>query len=248
MINSAADLLELAQPRPLAAFPDVLQPSDHTAALIQMLHRSRARVAGASVLEIGSGSGVVLAAAADLGARALCGVDVEDVAIHSSARMLDSLGYGAIAELTRGDMWVPLAGRRFDLIVANLPHFPSDAVLPGRLPTWSAGGADGRRLLDRFLGGLPDHLAPGGAAMITHNGFVDLERSRALVEPHGFSIGILMTTLLFLPAERLRRMSAALLARERGRSIHCYGPHAFADLHIVAITRPDTGARRASDA
>jgi release factor glutamine methyltransferase len=216
----------------------VLQPSDHTAALIQMLHGCPSRIAGASVLEIGSGSGVVLAAAAALGARALCGVDVEDFAIQSSARMLDDLGYGGIAELRRGDMWGPVAGRQFDLIVANLPHFPSDAGIPGRLPTWSSGGADGRRLLDRFLEGVSDHLVPGGSAVITHNAFVDLEKSRALVRAQGLSLHIMTTTLLYLSSVRLQRMNADLLAREAGRSIHCYGPHAFADLYIVEIVKP----------
>ena len=53
--------------------------------------------------------------------------------------------------------------------------------IPGRLPTWSAGGADGRALLDPFLEGLAAHLAPGGRAVITHNAFVGLERSREIV-------------------------------------------------------------------
>jgi hypothetical protein len=48
-------------------------------------------------------------------------------------------------------MWRPVAGRRFDLIVANLPHAALiDPRLPGRRPTWSGSGEDGRGLLDPF--------------------------------------------------------------------------------------------------
>jgi len=45
-----------------------LRPSEYTAALIQLLQAKAAKVRGAKVLEIGSGSGVVLAALGELGA------------------------------------------------------------------------------------------------------------------------------------------------------------------------------------
>ena len=56
-----------------------LRPSEYTAALIQALQARRATVSGARALEIGSGSGVVLAALAELGAASLCGVDIEEM-------------------------------------------------------------------------------------------------------------------------------------------------------------------------
>ena len=132
------------------------------------------------MLEIGSGSGVVLAALGALGAASLCGIDIEHDAVAPACCCCGELGHGEAAEVHHGDMWLPVGGRRFDLIVANLPHFPMEPVpIAGRLPTWSAGGADGRRLLDPFLEGLAGHLAPGGRAVITHNAFVGLDRSRA---------------------------------------------------------------------
>src|SRR5262245_29677942 len=131
-----------------------LRPSEYTAALIQVLQARRTAVQGARVLEIGSGSGVVLAALGGLGAASLCGIDIEEDAVTSGMLLLDELGHSKVAEFHQGDMWLPVGDRRFDLIVANLPHFPmSDAAVSGRLPTWSAGGLDGRRLLDPFLKG-----------------------------------------------------------------------------------------------
>jgi protein-L-isoaspartate O-methyltransferase len=58
-----------------------LRPSEYTAALIQVLRAHPEKVRGANVLEIGSGSAVVLAALGDLGAASLCGVDIEHDAI-----------------------------------------------------------------------------------------------------------------------------------------------------------------------
>ena len=60
-----------------------LRPSEYTAALIQVLQANAGRVRGATVLEIGSGSGVVLAALGGLGAASLCGIDIEEDAVAS---------------------------------------------------------------------------------------------------------------------------------------------------------------------
>ena len=155
----------LARPcRPtVPAVVPALRPSEYTAALIQVLRaeagrcprRARARDR--------------LAAAASCWRRWARWARPRSAASTSSRMpsppgtlLLGELGHGATAELHRGDMWQPVAGRRFDLIVANLPHFPMEPVeVAGRLPTWSAGGADGRCLLDPFLEGLAEHLAAG---------------------------------------------------------------------------------------
>ena len=217
-----------------------LRPSDYTAALIQALQARRAAVCGASVLEIGSGSGVVLAALADLGAVSLCGIDVEEDAIASGSLLLDGLGHRQMAEFIQGDMWRPVQGRCFDLIVANLPHCALvDPHVPGRLPSWSAAGTDGRRLLDPFLEGLGRHLAPRGRAFITHNGFVGLDRSRCMLARAGLALEVVLTLLVNLHDEKLARMTPSVLAAEQGRTIHRYGPYAFAELHIVEIAQDE---------
>lgn len=221
---------------PIGIAPAALRPSEYTAALIQALQVRRTTVSGARVLEIGSGSGVVLVAMADLGAATLCGIDIEEDAVSSGALLLDELGHGERTELYQGDLWQPVAGRRFDLIVANLPHSALiDPLLPGRRATWGGAGIDGRRLLDPFLEGLGRHLVPGGRAIITHNGFVGLDRSRRILARAGLAMEIVLTTLVYLPDEKLVRMTPSVLAAEKGRTIHRYGPYAFADVHIVEI-------------
>jgi methylase of polypeptide subunit release factors len=214
-----------------------LRPSEYTAALIQVL-QFKPCVRGATVLEIGSGSGVVLAALGELGAASLCGIDIEEDAVTSGMLLLAELGHGEMAEFYLGDMWLPVLGRRFDLIVANLPHFPMErSDVPGRLPTWSAGGTDGRALLDPFLEGLAGHLKTDGRAIITHNGFVGLDRSREVLAGHGLELSVALTTLVYIPDEKLARMSRSALAVEDGLTIRRYGPHAFGEMHIVEITR-----------
>jgi release factor glutamine methyltransferase len=234
---------ELNVPRPPAAVPsvDLLRPSEYTAVLIQTLRSQPERVRGVRALEMGCGSGVVLAALGVLGASGLCGVDVEHEAIEQASNLLDVLGYGHIAEFYRGDMWRPVTGRSFDLVVANLPHFPTDfKSFPGRFPSWSWGGADGRDMLDRFLGGLAEHLAPGGRAVITHNAFVGLERSRDIVHDRDLALRVVKTTMVHISGEKLDRMTMSVLRDEKDRSIHRYGPYAFGEMHIVEIGAPET--------
>jgi methylase of polypeptide subunit release factors len=178
----------------------------------------------------------VLAALGALGAASLCGIDIESEAVSSSALLLRGLGHGANARMYHGDMWLPVTGRRFDLITANLPQFPTESgEFAGRLPSWSSGGPDGRRLLDRFLEGLAAHLAPGSRAIITHNAFVDLELSRAMVAQDGLSLRVAMTVLIQIPSEKLALMTQSILCFEEGRSIYRYGPYTFAEMHIVEI-------------
>ena len=189
---------------------------------------------GARVLEIGCGSGVILAVMGSLGAVSLCGVDIETDAIATGQSLLGDLGYDS--DIHQGDMWQPVAGRRFDLIVANLPHFPMDHFeVAGRLSTWSSGGIDGRELLDPFLEGLPDHFAANGRALITHNAFVGVERSRQILRRHGLAMNIVKTVLVHVANDKIDLMTPAILKAEEGRSIHRYGPHVFADMHIVEI-------------
>jgi release factor glutamine methyltransferase len=109
------------------------------------------------------------------------GVDIEQAALRSAAAMLRAMLLER-ATLLRGSLWEPVGAARFDIVVANLPHFaatePSD---PDRSPYWSMGGVDGRHLLDPFLAGLGMHLADDGVALITHNAFVGVDRTEAIL-------------------------------------------------------------------
>lgn len=215
-----------------------LRPSEYTSALIQALRNEPDRARGKQVLEIGSGSGVVLAVLGALGAASVCGIDIEHDAIEASTRLLAGLGHDN-AEFLHGDMWRPVAGRRFDLIVANLPNSPHPQVsIAGRPPNWSAGGPDGRRLVDAFIDGLAAHLAPGGRALMTHNSYIGLDRTREAARERGLSCEVRSSTLVYVPQEKLALMTPALVEAEQGRSLHSFGPYTFGEIHIVEFGTP----------
>jgi methylase of polypeptide subunit release factors len=214
-----------------------LRPSEYTASLIQAIRAQKASIKGVRALEMGSGSGVVLAALGKAGAASLCGIDIEEGAIRAGRALMDQLGLKA--EFRRGNMWKPVADRRFDLVVANLPQFPMrDKAVPGRLPSWSVGGPNGRKLLDPFITGLADHLTPNGRAIITHNAFLGLERSRSLSARRGMALRVVDTTVVAIPDEKMQCMTPEIREGETGRTIYRYGAYAFGYMHIVEIKKP----------
>lgn len=215
------------------------RPSVHTSAVLRQVLLRRERFRGARVLDIGCGSGVLLEAAAELGAKGLFGVDVEQAAIEETERLLSTLDTGAKVETALGYLCDPVAGRRFDVVLANLPHFPMRAAsVGGRLSTWSDGGEDGRRLLGPMVAGLGQHLAPGGCAVIAHNAFTDLDETRRVVAAQGLEMEIVDTVLIPLPPEKLAWMTPAVLDREAGRTIHRFGGHVFTEVAVLFLQAP----------
>jgi SAM-dependent methyltransferase len=193
-----------------------MRPSEYTSALIQALRTEPDKVRGKQVLEIGSGSGVVLAVLGALGAASVCGIDIEQDAVDAGSRLLAGLGQKN-AEFHCGDMWRPVAGRRFDLIVANLPNSPHPQVsISGRPPKWSAGGPDGRQLVDPFIDGLSAHLVPGGRALMTHNSYIGLELSRARAASRGLSFDVRLSILVYVPDEKLALMTPGIVGQRPG--------------------------------
>jgi len=217
---------------------DPLRPSEYTAALLRQL-RLRGPCTG-RVLEMGCGGGTVLAALAAAGAHMAVGVDVEPEAVRRTQALLESLGATRFA-LHRGDLWQPLAGERFDLVVFNPPQLPlQDGATDGdRLRSWSAGGRDGRAVLDRFLQELDAHLAPGGAALITHSSFLDLDRTRRLLAARGLGTAVLQTVCVRLAPYKLHALSPRWLQEQAAGALHCVGPYVFTDFHVVEIRHAD---------
>lgn len=78
---------------------------------------------------------------------------------------------GVRVRVRRGDLFAPVRGERFDLILANPPYVPSaEDALPrrGLARAWEA-GADGRLLLDRLIAEAPVHLTPGGTLLLVQS-------------------------------------------------------------------------------
>jgi release factor glutamine methyltransferase len=123
---------------------------------------------GVSVLDLGTGSGHLAIVAALAGASVVA-VDVSRRAVLSAR--LNALLNGVHVTALRGDLFAPVAGRRFDVIVSNPPYLPHpDRELPRRgLARAVDSGPRGRAFLDRICAEAGDHLTPGGVLLLVHS-------------------------------------------------------------------------------
>lgn len=125
-----------------------------------------------SVLDLCTGSGAlaILAALAFPNAQ-VCAADISADALDVARRNVAMHGLEDRVRLLEGDLFAPLSGRRFDLIVANPPYVDAEAMaaLPPEYraePMLAlAGGPDGLDVVRRILAEAPRHLAAGGGLL-----------------------------------------------------------------------------------
>jgi SAM-dependent methyltransferase len=73
---------------------------------------------------------------------------------------------GSAIESLRGDLYEPVAGRRFDVICAHPPWLPSI----GDAMAFRDGGPTGEEVTQGIFSGLPQYLRPGGTAIVVSLG------------------------------------------------------------------------------
>ena len=149
----------------LITVPGVFRPRSDSIMLAELIaQRARPRSAA---LDPFTGSGVLAIAAARAGTQTTA-VDLSRRAVACAA--LNARRAGVRIRTIRGDMFEPVRGQRFDLIVANPPYLPGngDGPVRGAARAWE-GGHDGRRLIDRLCAEAPDHLTRFGELLLIHS-------------------------------------------------------------------------------
>jgi methylase of polypeptide subunit release factors len=119
-----------------------------------------------SVLDLGTGSGVCALCAARL-ARRVVAVDLNPEALRCARINALINGLDGRVDWRPGDLFAPLAGERFDLVLFN-PPFLLGEPRDHRDAAWRS--AD---LPRRFAAGLDAHLNPGGVAWLLLSSFGD---------------------------------------------------------------------------
>ncbi|HEU5480044.1 MAG TPA: peptide chain release factor N(5)-glutamine methyltransferase [Candidatus Tumulicola sp.] len=160
--------------RTFAVDPRVLVPRPESEHLIDEVLAFVARAARkrVEILDVGVGSGALACTlAAELPQADVCGTDRCAGALEVAAANARRLGVARRCALYAGDLAAPVAGRRFDAVLANLPYVPSneiDAAAPLRFEPRGAldGGPDGLDAYRRFVPAAPALLKPGGLLLL----------------------------------------------------------------------------------
>ncbi|WP_047868203.1 HemK2/MTQ2 family protein methyltransferase [Nocardiopsis sp. RV163] len=192
--------------------PPGVYPAQEDTSLLRAVLRQHGRVAGRSVLDVGSGTGALGIEAFRAGAASLTSIDLSRRSVLAS--WLNSRLHGVPAKVRRGDLFAPVAPHRFDLVLANPPYMPA----PGRrLPRhrmarcWDA-GPDGRILLDRICAGASSVLSEDGALLLVQSELADEQATLEQLGKAGLVPEVLARTRVpFGPV--LRARAAALRVR-----------------------------------
>jgi release factor glutamine methyltransferase len=188
--------------------PGVYRVDSDTSLLIRVL-REGGYPAGRRVLDIGTGTGALALAAARAGAASVTAVDLSLRSV--AAAWLNSRLHRVRCTVHRGDLFGPVAGQQFDLILANPPYVPAaTTMLPRhRISRCWDGGVDGRAVLDRVCTEGPALLAPHGIMLLVHSAVCDEDVTLEHFADAGLRAGVL--TRCVVPFGPVMRARAALL-------------------------------------
>jgi methylase of polypeptide subunit release factors len=116
-------------------------------------------VAAGRALDLGTGSGVGALAAARRGYRVVA-VDLNPAAVAAARANAAVAGLADAVEVRHGDLFAPVRGERFDLVLLNPPYFRG-APRDDADRAWRSDDVP-----ERFAAGLAGALAPGGGALV----------------------------------------------------------------------------------
>ena len=141
---------------------------------------------GESVLEIGTGSGIVAMYASRLTDR----ITVTD--INSDACLLAERNFKdnniKNIEILFGNLFEPVKTRKFDVILFNTPYLPTeeDEVIDDTINYAFDGGLNGRKVIDIFLNEVGNHLNDGGIVQMIQSSLSDNQKTLDRLDELGF--------------------------------------------------------------
>lgn len=192
--------------RDFAVSPEVLIPRPETEVLVEAaLARLRGRESPA-ILDLGTGSGAIaVTLACERPDARVTAVDASAGALAVARGNAAALGCAGRVRFLEGSWYAPVAGERFDLVVANPPYVAAgDPHLaegdlrfepPGALTDGSADGLDAIRAI---AAGARAHLVPGGW-LLTEHGFDQAEAVREILIAAGFTERLSLPDLAGIP-------------------------------------------------
>ncbi len=114
------------------------------------------------VLDVGTGSGAIACSMAAETNAVADATDVSPQAVAIAARNAERLGVDHRCRFLCGDLAAPVAGRRYDAVIANLPYVPTADLRAAPDPTSFEprvaldGGRDGLTVYRALLSGIAD--------------------------------------------------------------------------------------------
>ena len=141
---------------------------------------------GQSVLEIGTGSGIVAMYASRL-TDDITVTDINFDACELARKNFTENGIENI-EILWGNLFEVVENRKFDVILFNTPYLPTedDEVLDNTINYAFDGGLNGRKVIDLFLNEVGHHLNGGGIVQMIQSSLSGNDETLARLDEMGF--------------------------------------------------------------
>ncbi len=152
---------------------------------------------GQSVLEIGTGSGIV----AMYASRLTDNITVTDINFDACELARKNFEANDIEniEILFGNLFEPVENRKFDVILFNTPYLPTEdgEVLEDTINYAFDGGLNGRKVIDLFLNEVGNHLNDGGIVQMIQSSLSGNEETLEKFDNLGFIAEIAATEHFF---------------------------------------------------
>lgn len=189
---------------------------------------------GSTVLEIGTGTGVIAAAAARR-SNEVWATDISPYAVQCARATMRLNNVDAHVKVLLGDLFAPVKGRSFDVILFSLPYLARTATsLEGM--AWCAGPKC--ELVNRFLAEARTHLKTAGSIQILFSSAAPVPQLITMIRQNGYRIRVLSSGRILGFLERVYLLKLSLLFSDvlppsRRRA---YSPHGTKKMRrIMAI-------------
>ena len=141
---------------------------------------------GQSVLEIGTGTGIVAMYASRLTDK-ITVTDINFDACELARKNFEDNNIENI-EILFGNLFEPVKNRKFDVILFNTPYLPTeeDEVLDNTINYAFDGGLNGRKVIDLFLNEVGNHLNDGGIVQLIQSSLSGNEETLEKLDKLGF--------------------------------------------------------------
>jgi release factor glutamine methyltransferase len=185
-------VVEQVAGKPIVVLPQVMNPvlfvtGEFLASLLSpslsAIGSGICRVTPARVLDMGSGSGVCAIFAAHFAQRVVA-VDLNPAAVRCTRINALLHQVEERIEAREGDLFDPVQGERFDLILFNPPYLPGEPHTAFERALWSTD------VIGRFAACLGDHLTENGVALVLLSSIADHSKHLEAFRGHGFAVDI----------------------------------------------------------
>ncbi|MCJ7720116.1 MAG: class I SAM-dependent methyltransferase [Candidatus Hadarchaeum sp.] len=173
---------------------NVYEPAEDTFLLADNLDVRK----GERVLELGTGCGLLAILAAKVGVQVVA-TDINPAALKCARANAVKHRVGDRIDFRLGDLFEPVVGEHFDLVIFNPPYLPvepEEAICGPLDRAWEA-GPDGRRIIDRLLREMPNHLTPNGRVLFVQSSLANISKTLRVLKTSGFKVNTIHKKLPF---------------------------------------------------